>query len=71
MFQEVLNSIHHFVMKIQTKGNFLKLRLTIHQILTFKVLSIFIERVQQSRIFFWLLILLLHQKILYFLERIL
>ena len=32
------NSIHYFVMKFQTKENFNKLHLIIHQILTFKTL---------------------------------
>ena len=44
-----LNSTHYFVLKFQTKDNFNKLRLIIHQILTF---IIFIKNVLQNQILF-------------------
>ena len=37
------NSGHYFIMKIQANKNFNKLRLTIHQILTFKTLQIYVK----------------------------
>ena len=61
-----LNSTHYFVI---LKENFNELHLTIHQILTFKTLRMFIKSVLQNHILFWLLMLLLHQVILYVLER--
>ena len=65
-----LNSTHYFVMKIPNKRELQKLRLVIHQILTFKILWIFIKILLQNHIHFWLLILLFHQIILYISERI-
>ena len=65
-----LNSKQYFVKKIPIKKNFNKLHLIVHQILTLKTLSIFIKSVLQTYILFWLLILL-HQIVLYILERIL
>ena len=60
-----LNSTHFFVMKISNK-----LHLTIHQILYFKTLWIFIKSLLQNHILFLLLILLFHQLILHVLEKI-
>ena len=60
-----LNSIHYFVIKFQTKENFNKLHLIIHPILTFKTSWIFIKRLLQTHILFWLLILLFYQIILH------
>ena len=37
------NSGHYFIMKIQANKNFNKLRLIIHQILTFKTLRIYVK----------------------------
>ena len=55
-----LSSTHYF--KFQTKENFNKLRLIIHQILSFKTLCIFTKSVMQNHIFFWLLILLFQKE---------
>ena len=55
--------------KFQTKENFNKLHLTIHQIFAFKTLIIFIKSLRQNQILLWLLILLFHQIIIYVLER--
>ena len=60
----------YFVMKLETKENFSKLHLTIHQILTLKTFWIFIKSVLQNHSLFWLLILLLHQITLHVSERI-
>ena len=54
-----LNSTRYFAMKIS------KLHLIIYQIMTFKTLWIFIKCLLQNHIPFWLLILLLHQIIIY------
>ena len=55
-----LGSTHYF--KFQTKENFNKLRLIIHQILTFKTFCIFTKNVMQNHILFWLLILLFQKE---------
>ena len=60
-----LNSTHFFVMKISDK-----LHLTVHQMLYFKTLWIFIKSLLQNHILFLLLILLFHQLILHVLEKI-
>ena len=38
------NSGHYFIMKIQANKNFNELRLIIHQILTFKILRIYVKK---------------------------
>ena len=66
-FSKTNRQIQHAILlwKLQTEQNFNKLHLTIHQILTFKTLWIFIKSVLQISILFWLLILLLHQIVLH------
>ena len=64
-----LNSTHYFIMKFQTKENFNKLYLIIHQILTIKALQIFTKNIVQNHITF-LSLLLLHQIILQVSEKI-
>ena len=66
-FSKTNRKIQHAILlwKLQTEQNFNKLHLTIHQILTFKTLWIFIKSVLQNSILFWLLILLLHQIVLH------
>ena len=66
-FSKTNRQIQHAILlwKLQTEQNFNKLHLTIHQILTFKTLWIFIKSVLRNSILFWLLILLLHQIVLH------
>ena len=66
-FSKTNRQIQHAILlwKLQTEQNFNKLHLTIHQILTFKTLWIFIKSVLRNSILFWLLILILHQIVLH------
>ena len=66
-----LNRTHIFLFwKIQTNKNFNKSHLIIHQTLTVKTLWIFTKSVLQNHIFFYWMILHLHQIILHVLEKI-
>ena len=61
-YQKQLDLIPHTILlwKFQTKERFNKSHLIIHQILTFKILWIFLKNARQNHSLFWWLILLLH-----------
>ena len=60
-----LNSAHYFVMKIPSKRELQKIVFNHSSDIDFQDFRIFINSVLQNHIIFWLLILLLHQIILY------
>ena len=64
-----LTSTHSFVMEILDKRELQQVAFNHLQILNFKTLCILMKSVLQNHVFYWLLILLLHQLILQLSER--
>ena len=60
-----LNSTHYFVMKIPNKRELQQIVFNHSSDIDFQDFRIFVNSVLQNHILFWLLILLLHQTILY------